>query len=111
MCWLQVTDQTPKELFRVICLKCNGPAGQGEADLYEYKRMMALRYPEQYYFTDDQEEREAAAQAFLPKFLEQQAAVARKRIHSAPQSPAVRAETAKRARIRRARATSVASNG
>ncbi len=111
MCWLQVTDQTPKELFRVICLKCNGPAGQGEADLYEYKRMMAVRFPEQYYFTDDQLEREAAAQAFLPKFLEQQAAVARKRIHSAPQSPAVRAETAKRARIRRARATSVASNG
>ena len=108
---MQVTDQTPKELFRVICLKCNGPAGQGEADLYEYKRMMALRYPKQYYFTDDQLEREAAAQAFLPKFLEQQAAVARKRIHSAPQSPAVRAETAKRARIRRARATSVASNG
>ena len=73
--------------------------------------MMALRYPKQYYFTDDQLEREVAAQAFLPKFLEQQAAVARKRIHSAPQSPAVRAETAKRARIRRARATSVASNG
>ena len=86
MCWLQVTDQTPKELFRVICLKCNGPGGQGEADLYEYKRMMALRYPEQYYFTNDQEEREAAAQAFLPKFLEQQAAVARKRIHSADRS-------------------------
>ena len=72
MCWLQVTDQTPKELFRVICAKCNGPGGQGEADLYEYKRMMALRYPEQYYFTNDQEEREAVAQAFLPKFLEQQ---------------------------------------
>ena len=49
MCWLQVTDQTPKELFRVICAKCNGPGGQGAADLYEYKRMMALRYPDQYY--------------------------------------------------------------
>ena len=73
--------------------------------------MMALRYPDKYYFTNDQEEREAAAQAFLPKFLEQQAAVACKRIHSAPRSPAVRAETAKRARIRRARVTSVASDG
>ena len=73
MCWLQITDTTPKELFRVICVRCNSPSGQGEADLYEYKRMMAVRYPDTYYFTNDQEEREKEAQAFLPEFLRKQA--------------------------------------
>ena len=108
MCWLQITDTTPKELFRVICLRCNGPSGQGEADLYEYKRMMAVNYPDTYYFTNDQEEREKEAQAFLTEFLRKQAEVAQRRIRSAPQSPVVRARTAKRAKMREARRTSVA---
>ena len=71
--------------------------------------MMAVRYPEKYFFTEAQREREEAAQAFLPEFLEKQANAAWKRIHSAPVSP--RSQTVRRVRMRRARATSVASNG
>jgi len=48
--------------------------------------MMNVRYPEKYFFTAAQREREEVAKAFLSEFLEKQAHAAWKRIHPAPES-------------------------